>query len=171
MNLQAFFDRARQSAFHLWLLNRLLPQMIPFNRAHGITVTALSQFAVTLKLPYKKSNLNHIKGLHACALATTSEYATGLVLVSNLGFDNYRIIMQRLEMSYHYQGKTDAVATFSISNDWLEQSIIKPLDTVASVVIPCEIKTFDSNGNHLTTGHVHWQVKKWSSVRTKLGHV
>ena len=142
--------------------------MIPFNSAHGITVTALTQYSVTLRLPYKRSNLNHIKGLHACALATTSEYATGLLLVSNLGFADYRIIMQRLEMAYHYQGKMDATATFSISRDWLEQSIINPLDTVESVVIPCEIKTFDSSGNHLTTGHVHWQIKKWSRVKTSL---
>jgi hypothetical protein len=145
--------------------------MIPFNRGHGITVTSLSQYSVTMKLPYKKRNLNHIKGLHACALATTSEYATGLMLVSNLGFSDYRIIMQRFEMAYHYQGKMDAVATFSISREWLEQSIIKPLDTVESVVVPCEIKTFDGSGNHLSTGQVYWQVKKWSSVKTKISQV
>jgi myo-inositol-1-phosphate synthase len=100
-------------------------------------------------------------------LATVSEYATGLLLISKLGFDTYRIIMQRLEMDYHYQGKMDATAHFSISESWLHERIYEPLKTNASVTVICEIKIYDAQNNHLTTGKVHWQIKEWRRVKTK----
>ena len=71
-------------------------------------------------------------------------------------------------MDYHYQGKMDAIASFSISEDWLKQSIYQPLVTQESVVVICEIKIVDIKGNHLTTGRVHWQIKDWQKVKTKV---
>lgn len=168
MEVNKFIERARQSAFHLWLLNLGLQRMIPFNKPHDFRVTEIGDHHVRMVIPYKRKNFNHIRGLHACALATISEYATGFMLLSKLGFDTYRIIMQRMEMDYHYQGKTDAVAEFSILPDWLKQNIIDPLSVQESIVVQCEIKTHDANGNHLTTGKVYWQIKRWTNVKTKL---
>jgi hypothetical protein len=101
-------------------------------------------------------------------MATISEYATGLILLSKLGFDTYRIIMQRLEMDYHYQGKTDAFVEFALKDDWIQKNIVEPLTTQESIVITCEVRINDIQGKHLSTGHVHWQIKQWSKVRTKL---
>jgi hypothetical protein len=80
----------------------------------------------------------------------------------------YRIIMQRLEMDYHYQGKMDATAEFTISKEWLAQHVINPLQTQDAIVVPCEVKIHDSKGNHLTTGKVYWQIKDWAKVKTKV---
>lgn len=76
--------------------------------------------------------------------------------------------MQRLEMNYHYQGKMDAFAEFKISEEWLSQQIYEPLKSTEAVVVPCEIKIHDKQGNHLTTGVVYWQIKAWSKVKTKV---
>ena len=76
--------------------------------------------------------------------------------------------MQRLEMDYHYQGKMDAFAEFVISKEWLQGNIVNPLQTQEAVVVPCEVKIHDSQGNHLTTGKVFWQIKGWSQVKTKV---
>ena len=75
--------------------------------------------------------------------------------------------MQRLEMDYHYQGKMDGKATYSMTNEAVRQQIIEPLETRDSVVVVCEVKIHDEAGNHLTTGRVHWQVKDWRKVKTK----
>ena len=163
----SFIERAKKSKFSLWLLNLGLAKMIPFNKPHGFRILELGDYHIKLLIPYKRKNFNHIKGLHACALATLSEFGTGLLLISKLGFDVYRIIMQRLEMDYHYQGKTDATAHFEISKEWLQQSILVPLQSQESVVVICEIKIFDAQGKHLTTGKVHWQIKEWKRVKTK----
>jgi hypothetical protein len=160
--------KAYTSQAYLFILNWVLSRMIPFNRPHGFKIVAISQYRLKTFIPYKKLNFNHIRGLHACGLATLSEFTTGLLLLSNLGFDKYRIIMQRLEMDYHFQGKREAFAEFTISEDWLQTEIIRPLQTQEAIVVPCIVKITDAAGNHLTTGKVFWQLKDWSKVKTKL---
>ncbi|HRG09582.1 MAG TPA: DUF4442 domain-containing protein [Cyclobacteriaceae bacterium] len=159
--------KARHSGFYLWLLNVALDRMIPFNKPHGFRILELEQHRLKTSVPYKRRNFNHIRGLHACGLATLSEFTTGFLLLSALGMKKYRIIMQRLEMNYHYQGKMAATAEFTISKEWIEEKVVKPLQTQESVVVPCEIKIHDVKGNHLTTGLVYWQFKDWAKVKTK----
>jgi hypothetical protein len=161
-------SKAKHSGFYLKLLNWGLNRMIPFNKPHNFTIVEIGDFKLRTKISYRKSNFNHIRGLHACALATISEFTTGFLLISKLDAKKYRLIMQRLEMDYHYQGKQDAFAEFTISDEWLEQSIYNPLKTQDAIVIICEVKIHDATGNHLTTGKVFWQVKDWAKVRTKI---
>jgi hypothetical protein len=160
-------EKAKHSAFWLWVLNRVHLRMVPFNLAHKFEIVAFSGDRLKAKIPYRRSNFNHIRGLHACALATLSEFTTGFLLLTRLDASKYRIIMQRLEMDYHYQGKMDAFAEFTISDDWYRGQIIDPLSTADAVVVPCVVSIHDAKGNHLTTGKVYWQVKNWSKVKTK----
>lgn len=167
MNTENILRRASQSSFYKWLLNFSLNRMIPFNSPHGFSVIEIEDHRIRTKLPYKRRNFNHIRGLHACALATISEFTTGFLLVASLDAKKYRLIMQRLEMDYHYQGKMDAFADFSITQEWLTDNVYAPLAKNDSVVVICQVKIHDADGNHLTTGNVHWQIKDWSKVRTK----
>jgi acyl-coenzyme A thioesterase PaaI-like protein len=167
MNTTKLLLKARSSGFYRWLLNQALGRMIPFNRPHGFEVLKIEDFTLKILLPYRRKNLNHIRGLHACALATVSEFATGFLLISKLDPKKFRLIMQRLEMDYHYQGKMNAIAEFSISEQWLAQNIFTPLLTSESVVVNCQIKIHDQKGNHLSTGNVYWQIKDWTKVKTK----
>jgi acyl-coenzyme A thioesterase PaaI-like protein len=160
-------EKAKHSAFYLRLLNWSLDRMIPFNKPHGFKILEIGDFHLRTKIPYRKKNFNHIRGLHACALATISEFTTGFLLVSKLDGKKFRLIMQRLEMDYHYQGKMDAMAEFSASEHWLEEKIYLPLKNQDAVVVVCEVKINDVKGNHLTTGQVYWQIKNWEKVKTK----
>ncbi len=161
-------QKAKTSSFYLTLLNWSLNRMIPFNKPHGFRILEIGDHHLRTLIPYRRRNFNHIRGLHACALATISEFTTGFLLVSKLDAKKYRLIMQRLEMDYHYQGKMNATATFTISEDWLQQQIYDPLKTQDAVVIICEVKIHDEQGNHLTTGKVYWQIKDWQKVKTRL---
>ncbi len=161
-------QKAKTSSFYRTILNWSLNRMIPFNKPHDFRILEIGDYHLKTVIPYKRKNFNHIRGLHACALATISEFTTGFLLVSKLDSKKYRLIMQRLEMDYHYQGKMDATATFSISEEWLHQNIYEPLQSQEAVVIICEIKIHDAKGNHLTTGKVYWQIKDWQKVKTKL---
>ena len=167
IDLNRAVAKARTSSLHLSLLNLALNRIVPFNKPHGFRIIEIGDDHIITLIPYRKRNLNHIKGLHACALATLSEFTTGLLLLTRLDGSKYRLIMQRLEMDYHYQGKMDAMATYSITKETIRQQILEPLETGDSVVIMCEVKIHDREGNHLTTGRVHWQVKDWGKVRTK----
>lgn len=160
-------EKAKHSAFYLTLLNWALYRMVPFNKPHGFKIVEIADYRLKTIMPYKRRNFNHIRGLHACGLATISEFATGFLLLSSLDMKKYRMILQRLEVNYLYQGKMDATAEFTISKEWMEEKIIKPLQSQDTVVVPCEVKIHDIKGNHLTTGVVYWQFKEWAKVRTK----
>jgi hypothetical protein len=168
MNLQRLLSDAEKSSFYRWVLNLGLNYTIPFNKPHRFKVVELSLSHVKVLLPYRRSNFNHIRGIHACALATVSEFTTGLLLIKRLDPSKYRLIMQRLEMDYHYQGKMDATATFSIDDQWISRQILEPLNESDSTVVICEVKIHDTAGNHLTTGKVYWQIKDWKKVKTKV---
>lgn len=160
-------EKAKHSSFWLWVLNMAHPLQVPFNGPHKFGIVKLSDTELKVRIPYRRSNMNHIRGLHACALATVSEFTTGFLLLSRLDGTKYRMIMQRIEMDYHYQGKMDSFAEFQVSDAWLKDSILTPLETNDAILVPCIIKIHDAKGNHLTTGKVFWQFKKWSKVKTK----
>ena len=164
----AVLQKAKSSAFYLKVLNWSLNRMIPFNKPHGFKIMEIGDYKLKTLIPYRKSNFNHIRGLHACSLATISEFTTGFLLVSKLDSKKYRLIMQRLEMDYHYQGKMDATAEFEISEAWMQDTIYIPLQSSESVVAICEVRIHDIKGNHLTTGKVYWQIKDWAKVKTKV---
>ncbi|HEX8038586.1 MAG TPA: DUF4442 domain-containing protein [Chryseosolibacter sp.] len=161
-------EKAKHSSLYLKLLNWSLNRMVPFNKPHGFRIASLSDVTLKTFIPYKRKNFNHIRGLHACALATLSEFTTGFLLLSRLDSGKFRLIMQRLEMDYHYQGKMNATAEFSAPPDWLEKNVYRPLQTTDAVVVTCEVRIHDTEGNHLTTGKVSWQIKNWSKVKTKV---
>jgi hypothetical protein len=150
MNFNKLLEKAKASKFGMWKLNFLLQRFIPFNRPHGLEVLCVEQNMVQVKMPYQSSNLNHIKGLHACGLATAAEYSSGLLLLSRLGMKNYRIIMESIEVKYFYQGKSDAIA----------------INGIAYKV--CTIHLHDSNKNLLCTANTNWQIKSWKDVKTKV---
>lgn len=167
-DLNSLVAKAKSSAFYRAVLNWSLNRMIPFNKPHGFSIQEIGDYHLKTFIPYKRRNFNHIRGLHACSLATISEFTTGFMLITKLDASKYRLIMQRLEMDYHYQGKMDATATFTISDEWLQSNIYNPLKMQESVVVVCEVKIEDAKGNHLTTGQIHWQIKNWDKVRTKV---
>jgi hypothetical protein len=161
-------EKAKTSSFYLKVLNWSLDRMIPFNKPHRFRIMEIGDFHLKTKIPYQKKNFNHIRGLHACALATISEFTTGFLLITKLDAKKYRLIMQRLEMDYHYQGKTDAYAQFNLSPAWFQEKVYQPLSSNASTVVICEVKIYDTKGNQLTTGKVYWQIKSWDKVKTAL---
>src|SRR5687767_6925130 len=136
----AIIQKAKTSSFYRSMLNWSLDRMIPFNKPHRFRVIEIGDYHLKTRIPYRRSNFNHIRGLHACAMATISEFTTGFLLVSKLDGKKFRLIMQRLEMEYHYQGKMDATAEFIVSEDWFAENIYNPLKAMDAVVVPCVVK-------------------------------
>lgn len=161
-------EKAKTSKWSLRILNLGVSRMIPFNRPHGFKVLQITDNKLVTYCPYKKSNFNHIRGIHACALATLSELTTGLMLMSRLDSSQYRIIMQSFQIEYLYQAKKHVTATWEISDAWLQEKVIEPLKGTDAVMIPCPIEIKDEDGNVITKATINWQIKSWSKVRTKM---
>jgi acyl-coenzyme A thioesterase PaaI-like protein len=167
MNVSSLIEKAKTSSFYLWLLNIAFERMIPFNRPHGFRIIEIGEYHLRTKLPYKTKNLNHLNGLHACALATLTEITGGFIFVTRLNPKQYRIILKKLELDYLYQGKTDAFGEFRVSEQWMKDRVIDPLKLAESVEVVSEVNIHDAKGNQLTAGRAYWQVKDWSRVKTK----
>jgi len=142
--------------------------MVPFNKPHGLKVIEILPDGIEVFWPYKKSNLNHIKGLHACGLATLAEFATGFSLLRKLDPKKYRLIMKSISMEYHYQGKFHAKAVFKVDQEWLTKQILNPIKEKGVTNVDCLIDIYDIKDNHLATGTINWQVKSWDQVKTKV---
>lgn len=168
MNFEKYIANAKSSSFGLWKLNFGLAYMIPFNKPHRIKIKSIADDKVETIIPYKRKNFNHIKGIHACGMATAAEFASGFLLLTKLGAKQYRLIMESLHMEYVYQAKTDITAVFEIDDEWITEHVKHPLESQDAVMVKCEIKLFDTQNNHVATGHTNWQIKDWKKVKTKL---
>jgi len=167
IDLNRALDEARGSAWALKKLNFALGLGIPFNRPPAIRIHKVEADAVVTVIPHKWRNMNHIKGTHACGLATAAEFCSGLMLLRKLNPASYRLIMQKLEVEYHYQAKADAFARFELSEVTSQDLIMGPLMANGVVFHTCTIPVHDVSGNLLCTARTTWQIKPWKDVRTK----
>ncbi len=167
-NLHRYFQAAKSGGWPLRKLNFILSIGIPFNRPHGIKIVKISDEEVITTIPYKRRNFNHIRGIHACGLATAAEFASGLLLLNKLDPASFRIIMQSLNMEYHYQAKSNVRAVFKLSEEQFNSSISEALKQEEVIYTKCVIELYDEVNNHVATGTTNWQIKPWNKVRTKL---
>lgn len=160
-------QKAQHSKIQMWLLNRVMNHAVPFNKPHGFKVITITPIQVQTVAPYHKKNFNHVRGIHACAIATVGELAAGLVLMANFSPKQYRVIMSRIEIDYHYQAKKDIVATATLSAAEKENILHTLLqDNKTSQTVITEIHDNDSNA--IATVKTTWQIKKWSDVKTQV---
>jgi len=165
--LNALVEKAKHSAFYLWVLNFMLLRMVPFNNPHKIKIQKIENDELTIGAANKRFNQNHIKGVHACLLATLCEYASGLGLLLHLSPKEYRIILKTIHMTYHYQAKTNVFVKFKISTEE-KQNILGSLQKGDAVFKEFTVDVYDESNNHICTGLINWQIKAWTNVKMKI---
>jgi acyl-coenzyme A thioesterase PaaI-like protein len=160
--------RARRSSGWLALLNFVMGRLIPFNRPHRFRIVELQEEQVVTCATYRRANHNHIRGIHACAIATVAEFSAGLLLLSRLHPGQYRLIMSKLDVEYLYQAKKDITARTALSAGDLQELILTPLETAESVLVVMATEVSDSDGVVVARARTSWQIKRWDKVRTKV---
>lgn len=166
--LPSLLKKARSSAFWLWMLNLLLGRMIPFNRPHRVRILTLEDDRVQTTAPYRRRNQNHLRGMHACCIATVAEFSSGLLFLSKLNPSRYRLIMAGFEIDYHYQAKGTIVATTVLSDADLKAQVLKPLADQAKVQTVVKTEVHDPQGNLVASVLITWQIKSWDQVQTRV---
>lgn len=160
--------KAKSSSFYLWLLNLALLRAIPFNKPHRLKISAISDTDIVITALNRRYNQNHIKGMHACLLATLCEYVSGLSLTMYLPANEYRIILKSIHMTYHYQAKLDVTVKFKLDRDEIEKTILAPLKTGDAIFREFKVDAYDSANNHICTGLINWQIKAWKNAKLKI---
>ena len=155
------------SSIKLFALNKILARTIPFNAPHNFKLQSINDTQIDICLPYEKVNFNHVKGIHACGLATLGEFCAGLLLLTKMGTE-YRLILSHLEASYTYQGKTDVFGHCHIDlekvkelKEVLKDQNQKPNYQMKTIIV-------DKNGIEVATVLSTWQIKHWNKVKLKV---
>ena len=157
--------RAETSSLHLWILNKLLLHVIPFNRPHGLKVVKTSRTHEDVSLPFRKQNQNHVGGLHACALATCAEYSAGLLLLYNFRPDQYRLLLKKLDISFERQARAGVMARCTIEANQL-LALNENLTDNGSTFISLSVEVRDNQNEVVCRLQVDWQIKLWEQVRS-----
>ncbi len=166
--LPGLIKKGRRSQFWLWVLNHFLAWVIPFNRPHGFRLLEIGDDKVRSSAPYRRKNHNHVRGIHACAIATIAEFSAGFLLLSKLDPAQYRLVMSKLEVEYFYQAKENIIAQSMLNDDAFRLQVLEPLGEDGSCFILMETQVHDTAGNEIANGKTTWQIKRWDQVRTKV---
>ena len=149
-----------------WLFSRLMQEVIPFNRTHGISIVEISHNSSKVYLPEKYKNKNHLRSMHACAIATAAEYVSGLNVVNSFDMKKFRLIMSRIEVDYVRRPDGFCFAECAISKDQMSQ-INSELYTNGVSKFLLKSTVIDSKNERVAEATIYWQVKSWQKVRVK----
>ncbi|MFZ4712514.1 MAG: DUF4442 domain-containing protein [Bacteriovoracaceae bacterium] len=157
----------KPSAVELIVLEKILRFVIPFNAPHGFKLMIVDEGQVSIKIPYKRVNMNHLKGIHACAIATVGEFCAGLSLIKEFPVAKYRPILKTLSCEYTYQGKTDLIGTIIIDQKKM-QNLREELTRVDKTTILLVTTIVDKEQKEVAKVTTEWQLKLWEKVKTKV---
>jgi acyl-coenzyme A thioesterase PaaI-like protein len=147
-------------------LNLTLSLKIPFNRPHQVEIIKLNKNTSIASLPYKRSNLNHLGGIHACAQATLGEFCAGVLLLRNLGLIDYRLIMRSLKINFYKQSKTTIKAVAKL--DLTQQAMLnEDLAKCQEAEIKMQTQILDDKDNLIADVETDWHLKSWKACRYK----
>lgn len=167
--LQRFFYAALERAKRgkVVRLNAVFRSILPFNVPHGIRVRSFSEREVRVALPDKRANRNHLKGMHACAIATACEFCSGLAVLAQFEMQSYRLIMHRLEVDYTRRPAKGTCEARAVIPEGFKDEVLGLIeasaDGAARFVMPSTL--YDMQGEAVAHAVVHWHVKAWNAVK------
>lgn len=117
-----------------WIFSRLLGLMVPYTGSLGATVTLFEPGHVRVRLRDRRRVRNHLRSVHAIALANLAELSSGLSLIGALPPD-VRGILTGLDVTYMKKARgvleAEARCTIPHVTESLEQVVeaqIRDLD-------------------------------------------
>src|SRR5687768_2221846 len=72
--------------------------LVPHAGRMGFLVDKLTKTSIAVTMPDKRGNRNHLKSLHAMALAHLGEFTTGLLTLYAVSPEGYRTILTKYEI-------------------------------------------------------------------------
>lgn len=97
--LRSLWDRLSPLPGGRWLFSRMLGWMVPYSGTIGPHVVDFGPGRARVRLNDRRRVRNHLRSIHAVALANLGELTTGLALIGALGSD-VRAILVGLEVRY-----------------------------------------------------------------------
>ena len=87
-----------------WLFSRIIGFTVPYTGSIAANVAILEPGHGKVTLKERRKVSNHLRSVHAIALANLSEMVTGLTLLSSLP-DDTRGILTGMQIQYHHKAR------------------------------------------------------------------
>ena len=146
----ALWRRLRRLPGGRWLFHRILYGMVPYSGSTGARVVRLEPGRAELRLPDRRRVRNHLRSVHAVALANVGELASGRALLTDLP-PGLRAIPVRLEIDFVKKARGSLTV-----RSQPEPPPTPPPDATAEHGVEAEI--LDSAGALVATTLVTWRV-------------
>ena len=101
-------------------LSVLLGRVVKFLGTSGIQVHSLTQHEAVMSLANRTKVQNHIKGVHAAAMALLAESATGFVTGMNVPDDKI-LVIKSLHVDYVKRAQGDLRAVAQLTDEQIAQ--------------------------------------------------
>lgn len=130
-----------------FLFSRLVGVVIPYTGSMGARVEQLQPGHAIVRLPDRRRVRNHLRSIHAIALANLAEFTTGLATLSGMP-DTARAILVGLEIEYSKKARGDIIG----------ECITSIPETEDRQEYKVEVILRDSSGDTVATAWARWLI-------------
>lgn len=130
-----------------WIFSRLLGLMVPYTNSIRSTVLEFEPGHARVLMRDRRRVRNHLRSVHAIALANVGELVTGLSLISGLGSD-LRAILTGLDIRYTKKARGPLVA----------EAMCTIPEVVDSIDHPVEATIRDEDGDVVAIVTARWRL-------------
>ena len=143
-----------------WIFHRALARMVPYTGALGARVVTLEPGRAVVELVERRGVRNHMRSIHAVALANMAELASGTAMLTALPA-GVRGIVTRLEIDYVKKARGTITARAEVS--------LPPID--GPMELYPEASLTDADGDVVARARVTWKVQPGAtSAALPAGH-
>jgi len=121
-------------ALQPWLISKLLGSVVPLVGTAGLRFEEITSQRVVVSIRNRKPVQNHIKGVHAAAMALLAETATGFCVGMNLPDDKLPLI-KALKVDYLKRASGDLTAVAQLRPEQIEQMFTQDKGDVTVPVV------------------------------------
>jgi len=140
------WDKFGHSAAGRKFFSYMLGRTVPYSGNIKAEVLTLGDGKVTIAMNDRRAVRNHLKSIHAIALANLGELASGMAMFSKIP-NSTRAIVVDLDIKYVKKARGRLIATGKAQPPAV-------IDSPTKSIVEAEIK--DSSGDIVATINVHW---------------
>ena len=147
--LLRYWQRLRTMPGGRWLFSRLIGRMVPYSGTIRADVLVLERGRALLRMRDRRGLRNHLRSVHAIALANLGELASGLAASVALP-PGLRGIPTAINIAYHRKARGPLTAEGT--------AVIPPVADVGEAVAEAQIS--NAAGEVVATVRVLWQLER-----------